>query len=244
MDPEYRNRLYQRYASDRNPLVTPNRLLDLAPRLPYLRRIVERHFPPDRNATILEIGCGHGALIHVARQCGYKNISGIDSSPEQVAIASRLGIGGVSHGDLFGVLRSARDDTIDVVVAFDVFEHLNLAEVLALADEMYRVLRPRGRVIIHTVNGGSPFFGSVLYGDATHEMAFTEESIRQILRSGGFDHVQSYEAGPVPHGIVSSGRVLLWRLLKRLLWLMTVAETGSMLKAGILTRNFVSVGIK
>ncbi|PIP43376.1 MAG: methyltransferase, partial [Deltaproteobacteria bacterium CG23_combo_of_CG06-09_8_20_14_all_60_8] len=59
---------------------------------------MRQHFPVDKGVAILDLGCGHGALIHVARELGYRNLRGVDGSPEQVAAARRLGIEGVEAG--------------------------------------------------------------------------------------------------------------------------------------------------
>jgi predicted TPR repeat methyltransferase len=69
--------------------------------------------------TILDLGCGHGALVHLARQAGYRNIRGVDVAPEQVAAAKRLGIDEVVQKDLMETLRSLADEAQDCIVAFD-----------------------------------------------------------------------------------------------------------------------------
>ena len=101
---EYRRRIYAAYVTGRQQPLAPETVSGLRPRLPYLRRLVRRHFPADREARILDLGCGHGALLHMLRVAGYRNATGVDSSPEQVAAAQRLGIEGVSRGDLVQTL--------------------------------------------------------------------------------------------------------------------------------------------
>jgi SAM-dependent methyltransferase len=66
--------------------------------------------------------------------------------------------------------------SLDAVIAFDVLEHFGRDELIPLVDAVHRVLRPGGRWIIHVPNGESPFFGSIRYGDLTHELAFTRQS--------------------------------------------------------------------
>ena len=69
----YRARIYGSYVEAACAELAPATLDGLAPRLPYLRRLVQRHFPRRADAAILDFGCGHGALIHVARELGYTN---------------------------------------------------------------------------------------------------------------------------------------------------------------------------
>jgi 2-polyprenyl-3-methyl-5-hydroxy-6-metoxy-1,4-benzoquinol methylase len=82
----------------------PATLEGLKPQIPYLQKLIRQHFPYNRNVAILDLGCGHGALIHLARQEGYKNIRGVDGSPEQVAAAKQLCIKGVEQGDVIEAL--------------------------------------------------------------------------------------------------------------------------------------------
>ena len=46
--------------------------------------------PPNRDAAILDIGCGHGAILYALQQAGYHNARGVDGSAEQVQAAARL----------------------------------------------------------------------------------------------------------------------------------------------------------
>ncbi len=76
----YRARIYAKYTSATNAPLAPETVAGLAPRAANLRRLIAAHFPADRQARILELGCGHGALLHFAQAAGYKNIEGIDGS--------------------------------------------------------------------------------------------------------------------------------------------------------------------
>lgn len=201
------------------------------------------HFPASRDATILEVGCGYGALLHVARAAGYTKLSGIDGSPEQVAAAAALGIAGVREGDLLTALADLPPESHDAVVAFDVIEHLTKDELVGFTDQVLRVLKPGGRWIIHVPNAASPFFGAVRYGDLTHELAFTSESLAQLVLASGFREVQSYEDRPIPHGLKSWGRAVLWRLLRRLLGFYLMVEVGAA-NQPILTQNLLAVAVK
>lgn len=241
---EYRNRIYRSYVFSREQALAPETIEGLGPRAPYLKKIIRDHFPSDRNSVILDLGCGHGALIYFARQAGYNNIRGVDWSMEQVATAGRLGIAGVEEGDLLTVLTEQADETIDLVVAFDVIEHFSRPELPDFVDQVKRVLKKNGYWIIHTTNGESPFCGRSLYKDLTHEMAFTNSSIRQLLLSSGFSRVQCFEDVPVPHGLKSAIRWCLWKLIRSLLRVYLAVETGDTARSAIFSQNFLAVAIK
>ena len=228
----------------REQVLAPPTLEGLKPRAPYLTKLIQTHFPADRRSAILDLGCGHGALIHFARCGGYTNIRGVDGSPEQVAAARRLGIDGVEEVALLAALAAQADESLDVVVAFDVIEHFTRDELLSFVDQVHRVMRPGGRWIIHTPNGESPFCGRIRYGDLTHELAFTRTSINQVLLSSGFSKVQCFEDAPIVHGLKSMVRWGLWKLIRSGLRVYLAAETGDTASNDIFSQNFLAVAVK
>lgn len=240
MSVDYRKRLYDSYVqSHLSTMELENRLKI---RAPFLRKLVNRHFPTDRNARILELGCGYGALIQYARALGYSNMNGVDVSPEQVSGAKQLGIQGVLHGDLFETLKSATDKSLDVIVTIDVIEHLNKDELIVFTDEVFRVLDTGGHWISHQPNAASPFFGRIRYGDLTHQLAYTAESIRQLVLAIGFADVACYEDAPIVHGATSLVRRILWSLLRNGLRICLLIESG--VSNELFSQNFLSVARK
>lgn len=240
----YRNRIYNRYVESRTQPLAPPTLAELAPLAPYLRRLIRGHFPRDRGARILDLGCGHGAMLHFAREAGYTNLRGVDGSREQVAAAQRLGIKGVEQGDLHEVLGSQPDASLDLVVTFDVIEHFTRDELLPFVDEVHRALKPGGGWIIHVPNGESPFGSRMRFWDLTHELAFTRTSIAQLLLSSNFSDVCCFEDIPVVHGAKSGLRWLLWKGFRGVLRLYIAAETGDASNAHVFSQNLLAVARK
>lgn len=239
-----RSRIYQHYVHARGESLAPATVAGFSPRASTLRSLIKRYLPADRTVSILDLGCGHGALIHFLRQAGFHNVVGVDVSPEQVAEASRLGIEGIHEGNLMETLRNLSDHSHDVVIAFDVIEHFTKDELLYFADEVFRVLKPGGRWIIHAPNGESPFVGAIRYGDMTHEQAFTRVSLPQLLVSSGFASTECHESGPVPVGFKSAARWVLWHSIRLFLFLWVAAETGYLGRDAIYTRNLLAVAYK
>jgi cyclopropane fatty-acyl-phospholipid synthase-like methyltransferase len=237
----YRDRIYQYYVHARQQSLTPENTEGLRPRAAYLNKLIREHFPTDKNASILDLGCGHGALIYFARKAGFKNITGVDRSPEQVTEAKRLGIEGVCEGDLMRSLESLADESLDAVIAFDVIEHFTKEELLPFIDEVYRVLLKGGKWIIHTPNGEAPFGARMYFWDYTHELAFTRTSISQILKSSGFRTVICQEDAPIPHGLKSAIRWAIWKVIRGGLRFYMTVETGSGERDCIFTQNFLTI---
>ncbi|MHB8387393.1 SAM-dependent methyltransferase [Metallibacterium sp.] len=240
----YRERIYGAYDSARNESLAPATLAGLAPRLPYFRRLIARCMPPDREATVLELGCGHGALLYALQQSGYVNTRGVDGSAEQVEAARQLSIAGVALGDVMQTLAETPVASVDVVIAFDVIEHFTKAELVGLVDEVGRVLKRGGRWIIHAPNAESPFGMRIRYGDYTHEQAFTWQSLAQLLMSSGFSQVRCFEDKPVPHGLKSLARAGLWAVIRAGLMFYCAVETGALDRRAIYSQNLLAVAVR
>jgi hypothetical protein len=83
-----------------------------------------------------------------------------------------------------------------------------------IGPEHNRVLAPNGRLIIHVPNGEGLFSGRILYGDLTHEQAFTCGSLQQLAGATSFRVVAVKEDAVVVHGPISLIRSLIWRVGK------------------------------
>ena len=240
----YRKILYDSYLSSQGEAAADVLAAHLRVRANHCQRILNDFFPPDRDARILELGCGYGALLHYAMAAGYHDIRGVDNSPEQLAAAHQLGITCAVEGDCIDFIGKEADNSLDVIVSLDLIEHFDKPEVCGLVAEVARALKPTGRWILHCPNGESPFGGRVRWGDFTHELCFTQHSLRQLLHAYGFGRVECFEDGPIAHGPKSAVRFVLWRLVRFALRVWLVAETGQVDQAPIFTQNLFCVAYK
>jgi hypothetical protein len=78
----------------------------------------------------------------------------------------------------------------------------------------------------------------VRYGDSTHETGFSPALLGQLLALTGFREPEYRETRPVVRGAASLVRSVLWRCVRQLLRLWSLAETGSA-GSGVLTRVFL-----
>jgi 2-polyprenyl-3-methyl-5-hydroxy-6-metoxy-1,4-benzoquinol methylase len=110
---------------------------------------------------VLDAGCGTGYGLGILEQAGASRVVGIDLSEEAVAHASQANPSErveVLTGDLRALPFS--DGEFDLVVCFEVIEHVDDREAILL--ELARVLGPRGLLCISTPNSrvyppGNPY---------------------------------------------------------------------------------------
>lgn len=240
-DRDYRERIFDAYLS-RNRGPVPSFDADGAvAHGRYLARVLSDWLPRDREAAILDLGCGNGSVLHVLGTRGFTRLSGVDVSSEQVEIARQV-CPAVAQSEAVDYLER-RPAEFDLLLALDLIEHLGKDDVLPFLDACRRALRPGGRLILRTPNADSPFDSTIRYGDFTHEVCFNPHSLGWLLELCGFDCIEAREAGPRPLGIRSAGRFVLWRLLRRGIWLWNLIETGTG-GSGVYTRVFFMSGTR
>jgi cyclopropane fatty-acyl-phospholipid synthase-like methyltransferase len=151
-------------------------------------------FPADKHAAILEIGPGFGTMLHCLRQrCGYQNLRAIDVSPEAVDLCNKIMPGSTElAADTAGYLEAHREE-FDLILMLHVLEHVPKAEVLPLLTAIRGALRPGGKLVIEVPNIAHPIAGARNhYGDFTHTVGFTDQSLAFVLRNSGFADITIY----------------------------------------------------
>lgn len=115
------------------------------------------------DCRILEIGFGNGGFLRFARGKGWK-ISGTEVNEELVKSAKEQGFNAIHCQDVAGF----EDDAFDLVVAFDVIEHVAQDQMYKFLLGIKRIVCDGGHVILRFPNGDSPFGLPYQNGDITH----------------------------------------------------------------------------
>ncbi len=220
---DWEKRLYDGYVSTEQA-ANPRHLDDLEH--PYNDKLIADHLPSSTDIAIVDLACGHGRLIYSLKKRGYRNVSGVDVSGEQVAVAHRLGITEVQCQDINQFLKGVGEESFDVVFLMDILEHLGKQAIFDLLDNVRRIIKKDGMLVVHVPNGAGIFGMKVRYGDFTHQNAFTQQSMQQILHACNFDAIKCFEDKPVIHGLKSAIRFYLWEIFTLFPRLLLLAETG------------------
>ena len=242
---DYRERLYSDYYSSQVNAGKPGHLTLARTNLPWAKRLISRVIPVERGIRLVDLGCGYGRLLFGLKSLGYTNCLGIDGSESQLEVGRQLGLEPLILSDIETFLRKTADQSFDVVTAIDVFEHLKRSELIETLDQILRILRPNGRLVLHVPNAEGIFGNRIRYDDLTHETAFTKTSLRQVLCACGFSAVECYEDEPIPHGFVSGARYILWQLCRSFFVFLHCVETGQFAwNAILLTQNMTAMAVR
>lgn len=146
---------------------------------------------------IMEIGFGAGGFLGWARDNGAR-VSGSELTTSSVRAATEADIA-LHHPDFerYGGLPA---DSLDVVVAFDVFEHIDPSDIPAKLGAIAHALRPGGKLIMRYPNGQSPFGLIAQHGDATHIVALSRSKMEQYAAGSGLRTLRYGSAASVRTG--------------------------------------------
>ena len=136
----------------------------------------------------LEIGTGTGGMLHTLLERGL-HARGVEIDPALIA-ESRTWFGDLPIQPVAGVELPFPDASFDLVLSFDVFEHIRNSD--AHLREVSRVLRPGGRYLVQTPNKWSNvIFETIRWRSATrwrddHCALHTPGQLRRRLEAHGF----------------------------------------------------------
>lgn len=162
--------------------------------------------PTDHSVRILEIGPGYGELLELLIQdCHYTNVRAIDMSHEVVSLCNQIAPNStIGVADTTNFLEQ-NIEKYDLIFMLQVLEHVHKSNIIPLLEAIYQALSPGGKLIIEVPNMANPITGTYIrYADFTHEVGFTDVSMRYVLQCAGFSQISLFEL-KVP--TVSLGRI-------------------------------------
>jgi SAM-dependent methyltransferase len=131
---------------------------------------------------ILDAGCGTGGNLQFLKDEGFDNLQGFDYSDHALHFCHKRGLVGVKHGSATDI--PFPSESFPVVISCDMLNDTGVQDEHAALRELYRVLKPGGRLFLNL-----PAL-SFLAGE--HDLAtsvarrYTRGSISSLLREEGF----------------------------------------------------------
>src|SRR6185437_6360076 len=126
-----------------------------------------------------------GEWLEMLRDEGYQ-AAGVDMDEGMLQGCRERGLN-ARRGDALTALRELPDESMNLVSAFHLVEHMAFDDVRALLREARRVLKPAGLLILETPNPENIVVGtSLFYLDPTHLRPIPPELLSFAVEFEGF----------------------------------------------------------
>ncbi|OGR98261.1 MAG: hypothetical protein A2V88_08120 [Elusimicrobia bacterium RBG_16_66_12] len=134
---------------------------------------------------LLDLGCGDGGFLALARERGFSPCTGLDHDERRAALAREKGLD-ARTGDWAAFLRGLPEGSLKTATLFDVLEHLH--DPRGLLKELRRALGPGGRLALTVPNASRPLpFGREDFDLPPHHLTrWTPAALRAFLEREGF----------------------------------------------------------
>lgn len=204
----------------------------------HLKPLEKLHAPPGR---LLDVGAYTGVFVEIAAQHGWEAM-GVEPSHWAVEQARAQGLNMIE-----GTLATSglAEASIDVVTMWDVIEHLT--DPLAEVQQAYRLLKPGGLLVVHTMDIDS-LFARLLGGRwpwlmEMHVYYFSRRTLAALLDKAGLRVIRIEPQGRYLRLGYFATRIggfspLLGRLFGRLFRLLRLHETPIPLNFGDLVTAY------
>ncbi len=145
---------------------------------------------------IIDIGCGRGEWLELLRDNSFK-AKGVDLNRLMAKESKELGLD-IVNMDGIKFLKTLKDNSVTIITAFHVVEHLPFEVLISLFDESYRVLKSSGAIIFETPNPENLMVGSnTFYTDPTHKNPIPPVTLEFLAKNRGFKDVKIHRLHPV-----------------------------------------------
>lgn len=177
-----------------------------------------------KKGRILDIGCGSGVLGHLKNDLGIGDVEyfGLDISKKQIEFARKTQPkNNFVVGDCLEM--PFPDNHFDGAVMIEFIEHFPETKINTLFNEVRRILKPKGKIIITTPNYRSPYplvefllskIGKVNYCEQ-HITHFSPKKIKKVLQKNSIVPEKVFTSfGFAPFLSIISNKIAL-KMLRR-----------------------------
>ena len=141
------------------------------------------------NKPVMDIGCGRGEWLGLLEAAGIEAF-GVDTNAVQMDAARAQGLD-VRLGDAVAALAGMEDNSLSVLTAHHVVEHLPFDSVAWITREAMRVLAPGGLLLYETPHTRNVLVGATTFHtDPTHLKPMPEQVLGVLFETAGFHPVE------------------------------------------------------
>ena len=142
------------------------------------------HLPADKNARILDFGCGTGRLLSFLHRKGYTNLHGADIDTAGWEELRSFTQSLTKIDDTAAYLESVKG-VYDFVIVKDVIYYFDRKTVQRITTLLRSALAPGGAIYFEIFNGATLTGPYVQYKDLGIELILTEQSLQHLISQAG-----------------------------------------------------------
>lgn len=144
---------------------------------------------------VLDVGCGRGEWMQLLKSEGIE-CQGVDRNRVFIEQCQKAGLN-VIEADASQYLRRLPSESLSCVTSFHLVEHLPFVELISLFDEVFRIVKPGGLVILETPNPENFMVGSCnFYADPTHRNPIPNQTLQFLVEQRGFETIDVLKLRP------------------------------------------------
>jgi len=159
----------------------------------------------NKNAKILDMGCGNGKNMQYFLDNGFTNIMGCDASEQFVSLCQQKSLD-VIHGNLLNI--PFPDCSFDYVICIAVLHHLSTDQHrIDGINKLLRITKPSGKILITVASHEFPFYKnlggeqdcmvpwknckdqSIISNRYYH--LFKKDELESMCNNGNIEHIES-----------------------------------------------------
>jgi 2-polyprenyl-3-methyl-5-hydroxy-6-metoxy-1,4-benzoquinol methylase len=199
----------------------------------YYQKLFSKYLPEAKN--VLEIGYGNGSFLNWCKEKGL-NVHGIEQDKDLITRAKK------TNYKVYKSISQIKDVKFDLIVLFDVLEHIEQTEIDSVFKSLKKILAKNGKIFIRVPNGSSPFGLAYQHGDVTHVTTINGAKIAYWSRFNGLKVIYS----GADTKVLMSGKLykLPQKLIRRALYIMIeelIRFIFSPLPRGVLSANLLCI---
>jgi glycosyltransferase involved in cell wall biosynthesis len=139
---------------------------------------------------VVDLGCGRGEWLELASACKVRSV-GVDLDQYMLSVATAKGLE-VIESDVISFLKRQSSESIGLITAFHLVEHLRFDDLLSLLEECFRCLAPGGVMIMETPNPENIYVSTIgFYIDPTHVRPIPPVLLTFLVEEFGFQRANT-----------------------------------------------------
>ena len=158
-------------------------------RLQFYRPLLETQIAHTAPCKALDLGCGRGEWLELLIELGYEAL-GVEIDQAVLEESLTLGLP-VTKADAMHTLEQWPTNSLSLVSAFHLIEHVSHEQRQSMAAQCYRILEPGGLLIWETPNPANLRVGTEsFYLDPSHQSPLPHQLMKFLLEIAGFSYVK------------------------------------------------------